>query len=404
MITIINLLINLIESLLYPLFIANYFNFKDKKNYILAVSIIQFVILNFCTFFYKSNLILTILIIGSILISIYYIEHRLTFNHIFITIFYNCLILASAISVLFINNILTSFFRLFIAYDVDLFLSSCLISRILLAIVTLLLLHNKINFSLSFNLKYWSFIILFEFLLLCSIGIITRSLIIDDLNINILILLLIIMIVIAILFIITIKHINDANKIKLNFEKSKQRENFENQKINMIKNIKYEIDASDHRMFYILYNLELLLKQKNYDKAISLLELNRLQINKYKFIIDTGNSIFDYLLGLKINELIIEGVDICTCIIISKNSFYDNYILISVLSNIINLLKSSNKIIINISEKNNYSIIKLYFNSNNINNNCIQTNINKLSNYFKIKYTVEEKQIKFSIKMEEKDD
>lgn len=401
MTTSIHILINLIEAFLFPFFIANYFDFQNKRKYIIIVALFHFIMLNFCTFFYKSNLLLTSSIITSVLISIYYIKHTLCFNHIFITIFYNFLILASALSVLVINNALSFIFHFFFTYDIDFFVASCFISRFILAIVTLLLLHNKINLSLSFNLRYWNFIILFEFLLLCSIGIITRSLIINDFNRNIFILLLVIMIVISLLFIIMLIHINDANKIKIDSEKKKQKESFEIQKINMIKNIKYEMDNTNHKMFYILYNIEKSLRNQEYDSAISLLELYRLQISKYKLLVDTGNSIFDYMFSLKINKLIIDGIDINTCIIISKNPFYDNIKYINLLTDLVTLLSKSNKIVINISEITNFSIIKLFFDSNQINDDKIKNLLSIFSNSFKVKYTINSQQIKISIKMED---
>ena len=87
---------------------------------------------------------------------------------------------------------------------------------------------------------------------------------------------------IAFLFVIILFRINRENKIKIHLEKTRQKETFENQKIDIIKKIKNEIDTIDHRMFYVLYNVELLLKQKNYEEAILLIELYRTQTNKYK--------------------------------------------------------------------------------------------------------------------------
>ncbi|WP_286154452.1 hypothetical protein [Thomasclavelia cocleata] len=398
-------IINLIEAVLFPFFIAHYFDLQNKKQYICAIAIIHFLILNFCSFFYESNLILTFLILASILISIYYMKGSLTFNHIFITILYNCLILISALSVIIINNILNFIFSLFFTYHINFFLISCLISRILLTIITIVILHKKINLSLSFNLKYWYFIIILEFLLLFSIGIMTCSFITGELNNNILIALFVSMIMIAFLFVIILFRINRENKIKIHLEKTRQKETFENQKIDIIKKIKNEIDTIDHRMFYVLYNVELLLKQKNYEEAILLIELYRTQTNKYKLLIDTKNAIFDCLFSLNINKLITDGVDISTCITISQNTFYDNFMFISILFDLINLLRSSSSIIINISEVNGFSIIKLYYTSYEININQIEDIILKFeSHHFNVKYSIDDNQIKLSAKMEDNND
>ncbi|WP_285945739.1 hypothetical protein, partial [Thomasclavelia cocleata] len=90
---------------------------------------------------------------------------------------------------------------------------------------------------------------------------------------------------------------------------------------------------------------------------------------------------------------------------ITFHTFYDNFMFISILFDLINLLRSSSSIIINISEVNGFSIIKLYYTSYEININQIEDIILKFeSHHFNVKYSIDDNQIKLSAKMEDNND
>lgn len=359
MIDIINITLNAIEGFAFPFFIANYFNLKNKSKFIFIVFLVQFAILNIFHYFFTNSIILTITIILSMIISIYLYTGKLSFNHLFVTIIYNCIIYISALSVLIINNFLMALAHLIISSNIDFFLLSCLISRALLLAVTLLILKNKLNLSVTFDFKYWSYVIIFELLLLLSIGLIIYSLTFNSINNTILITILISLIIISILFILNLYHLNELNKAKINSEKSKQLEKFNTQKYNAIKNVKDEIDALNHRMFYIYYNLELLLKNKKYQEAYNLLSSIRRHTTKHDMIIDTKNIIFDCLISLKINDLIAQNKNINLCIFISESEFYNSLSFVNSINSLISCFQNCNKLTINITEKSNFTVIKM---------------------------------------------
>lgn len=401
MIHLIHLILNIIESFAFPFFIANYFNFKDKKRFIIIVFFIQLFILNIFHYFFTNSIILTVTIILSIIISIYLYTGKITFNNIFITVLYNCLIFMSALSVLIIDNTLTILFDL---HKIDFFLVSCLISRLLLLAITVLILRKKLNLSVSFDFKYWSYVIILQLLLLLSVGLIIYSLTFNEINNSILITLLICLILISFLFILNLYHLNQLNKEKVSSERFKQLEKFNYQKLNTIKNIKNEIDALNHRMFYIYYNLELLLKNNKYQEAYDLLLSIRRNSAKYDIITDTKNIIFDCLISLKINDLIAQNIDINLCIFISDSEFYNSLSLINSINELIDCFHNCEKLTINITEKSNYTVIKIICLDNIIMNQTKATKIiNNLSKNYNLSYELGGQiinSVKISIKRE----
>lgn len=401
----IHIVLNAIEAFSFPFFIANYFNFENKKQFIFTISIIQFIILNIFHFYFTSSINLTTTIIFSMLLSIYIFNHRLTFNNIFITVLYNCLICLVALSVLLINNFLSFIFHFWFSLSIDFFLLSCLISRILLLIITIVLLRKKLNLSVSFDFRYWGYTIVLEFLLLCSIGLITYSLTCNEINNTVLITILIFLIIIAVLFILNLFHFDELNKSKIETEKLKQLKKYGKQQINAIKNVKHEINSLNHRMLYIYYRLEFLLQNERYEEAQQLLLSNRRRATKYDMIINTKNIVFDCLMSLKINDLTENGMNINLCIFISVSEFYNNLVFINSIISLLDCLNNQSKLTININEISNYTIIKIFCIKDIASNiNKIVSIINTMSKNYKLSYKINntiKNSIKISIKRNE---
>lgn len=404
MTNLVHMILNFIEAFAFPFFIANYFNIQNKRMFISIVFIIQFTILNIFHFQLTNDFILTIIIILSMIISIYLFTKQLTFNNIFITLLYNCFIYFAAFSVLFINKALTISFQFLFSLDIDFFLFSCFISRILLLLITFLLLRKKLNLSVSFDFKYWSYIIILEFLLLCSMGLIIYSLTINQINNMILMVILICLTLIFILFVLNLYHLNELNKNKIEFEKSQQLRKFELQQINALKNVKHEIDALNHRMFYIYYRMEYLLKTKRYEEAYQLLLSNRKYSSQYHIIVDTKNIVFDCLVSLKINDLITNGMDINLCIFISQSKFYNNLLFINSLLSLFDCLNTHSKLTVHITEKSCFTVIKIFCSDDIISQiDNIEKSILAMSKNYKLFYELDSSSlnhIKISLKRE----
>lgn len=84
-----NLVINIIEAFIFPLFISYYFKISHKKIYILVSGTIQLIFLNIFTYLENSSYLLTILIILINIISLYIVNKKINFNNIFIIILFD---------------------------------------------------------------------------------------------------------------------------------------------------------------------------------------------------------------------------------------------------------------------------------------------------------------------------
>lgn len=397
----INVLINFIEAFLFPFFIANYFSFNNKEKYIAIICFIQFLILNLFYLYTNSGLALTFVIIITMLLSIFISQKHLSFNHFYVTIFYNCLILIVSWLVLLINNLFLTFNQFLMFKNIDFFLVSCLLSRMMLFIITLFILRRRLNLSLSLNFKNWYFLLILESLLLIITGLILNTIMLNQFNKSILYIILFLLILISILFIIMIYYIDKTNVAKIKLEKEKQRKDFESKKLNTIQNIKNDINAIEHRMFYVFYNVEILLENQQYKQAYELLKKQRHQAFKYNTFIYTKNPIFDYLINLKVNDLMSMGIDTKLCILICKSSIYDDLTFINAINSLLDILNHASSISIHITEKHNFTIIKIYYTSQTqVNHELILEHIHNLQSTFHLKYECIHNEIKLVINRE----
>lgn len=142
-------------------------------------------------------------------------------------------------------------------------------------------------------------------------------------------------------------------------------------------------------MFYVFYNVELLLKNKKYNQAYELLHSHRKSATRYKMLIDTKNEVFDCLFSLKINDLITNGLDVNLCVFISKSMFYDTLLFINSLNSLIECLHKCTTLTINITENLNYTIIKIFCSDNaSIDETKILNAIKNISKSYEIRYTI----------------
>lgn len=369
--------INFIESFLFAFFIAYYFDLPKKKSYITIVTLIQLFILNIFQWINYNGFILTIIIIFIMLLSIFLYSKQLTFNQLFITILYNCLIILCSVSGMIIYRLIINVFNIPFN-DIYSHLVLCTVSKILLIIITSLILKVKLNINLSLDLYKWGFTIIFEFFLTCAISIIAYSLIANYYSIYTNYILLIILFFISILFLFIIYKIDIITKEKIQLAKIAQEAQFNQTKYHTIYNIKNEISAIEHRLFYVIFSIEELLEKKEYEDISEIIENYKTTVIKHKLVIDTENEIFDILYSLKINDLIAHDISVNNCIFISKNDFYDDFAFINFLSGLLDFYKDCNLLEIKINEINCFIIL-------NIIHRFGEINIQDLENYLKEK-------------------
>ena len=381
-----NFFIDAIEAFIFPIFISYYFRLDYKLKFIIYSGSVQLLILNIFSYFNQSSFILTLTIILINIISLFLANKKIDFNNVFIVILYNLVILISSTMGLYLEVIFNKI-SIIKPLNTDVkYIIMCIIAKFILFTVTYIILHFKLNLSLSLDFKKWKLILIYEMILVIGIVNIGYILVMNIDNHISLYILLILLIISNFLFIFIIYKINKLNEINLIYIKEKQLKKFEKEKLITIKNIKNEIDAIDHRLFYVIFQIDNLLKKKEFTKISQLLDKYKIMILKHKMIIDTGNSVFDCLVSLKINDLIINGLDVKTCIFISQNESYNDLNFINFINNILVFFSKCISIQFNLNEINSFVRINILYKNNSINttrmSEYLNIEIKKFNGYY----------------------
>ena len=319
--TLFSICINLIESFLYTLFIGNYFKLRSIKLYITLFTFLQFALLSFAIVINNSGLWLTLAIVSLMVCSLIIWTRKIEFDYFYIVILYNILLSVIAYSTFFF----TSNFMVFIhnSDPILIYYTLCIISKTIQLACTIFLVKKQINFSTSFTLNNWKSIILVDILTLSAFAILICALIENRNNIFILQILLIIMFFVSVGYRQTIKKIDNLNKERIEFIKLEELTKYNQKTLEMITHLKNDIAAADHRMVYMLYQIEQYAKTNKIDKLSFSIGKYRDLMSKYKMVTNTNNPIFDCLYSLKINDLILQGKNIENMIFITKNDVYN---------------------------------------------------------------------------------
>lgn len=395
--TIFNYLINLAEAFIFPVFLSAYFNMNNRKIFIILSGTIQFLILLFFNYIQQNNYILTFTIIFFNILTLYFKTRRVTLENIFMTVIYNFVILLSTIiGMITVQTLYSSIAINFPNSNVQ-YIMVCIIGKLILLLFTYLIIKFKEKFCISLEMKKWQLIIIFEMLLIFGIVAVGYLISMNILSFYILYILLFTLVLLNFLFIFIIFKINKLNNENINYIKKYQLETFNNEKLSLIKNIKNEIDAIDHRLFYVIFQIDNYLVKNEIEKIKELLNQYKSIILKHNMILETGNSVFDCLLSLKINDLILNNVTFKNCIFISKNKFYDNYQFISFLSKFIGMFNSCKEMELFINEVSDFITIRIIYESENLNIGLIEGYLSKGLLEFDSKYSIKENKSEINI-------
>lgn len=399
--TIFNIFINLIESFLYTLFIGNYFKLSSVKLYIALTTLLQLALLSFAIIIDNSGLWLTLAIVSIMTCSLIIWTRKIEFDYFYIVILYNILLSVIAYSTFFV----TSNFMVFIhKSDPTLFyITLCIISKATQLACTVFLIKKRINFSTSFSLTNWKSILLVDILTLSAFAVLIYALVMNQYNSFILQILLIIMFFVSIGYRQTIQKIDKLNKEKIEFIKLEELTKYNQKTLEMITHLKNDIAAADHRMVYMLYQIEQYAKTNKIDKLSLSIGKYRDLMSKYKMVTNTNNPIFDCLYSLKINDLILQGKNIENMIFITKKDVYNDMSYINSLTGLIDLFSECNSLMISMNETGDFINIKIIYRDGQINERDVaqycESNFNSKASYNLTNHQI--KGLRLSINLEE---
>lgn len=396
-----NIFINFIEAFIFPAFLSNCFDLENKTNFVIISGLIQFLILNLFTYINQSNYILTLVIISINILSLIISLKKITFNNVFVVISYNFIIIISSYIGLFLGLFILDFFS--IMYNDELkMMICCILAKIILIVLTSLFLKMQTENDSELDFLDWKPLLVFQGILVVSIALVIYIIVKRKNDFFSLIVLSALLLVSYIYFIFIIIKITKLNKENLLYEKELQQEHFNKEKIVTIKGIKNNIDAIDHRMFYVIFEIDNLIKKNDLKNVQKLIDEYKNIILKQKMIINKKNEIFDCLLSLKINELLINNVDVKTCIFISKKDCFDSLIFINFLSNILDELKTAKYIDIDLNEISDFIKMRLLFEDKNVNLKRLENSLSKSNIIYKLNI-VDTNQVKLDITIKQGD-
>ncbi len=91
-----NFLINLVESVLFSLFVGKYLEIGKLQSYIAFTTILQILFLNLANFYHYDGILLTIGIMGIMIGSTCLWKKKMTFELVFVVLLYNTFIFIAA--------------------------------------------------------------------------------------------------------------------------------------------------------------------------------------------------------------------------------------------------------------------------------------------------------------------
>lgn len=321
-----------------------YFSLKNQKIYFPLMTVILFTILTLAEYVFKDNgVFLSLFVMMIVIVSLILWTKKIRFEFIYITALYIILVLLIS----YFSFIIVRFGNNYIDYHgINTAFIFSVISKIGQMIITLYLIKKNFKLSSHLDVKNWKSIIIFVVCLLSGITLSMYAIIMNNVDIFLVEILSILFTVITVLFVYIINKIEILNLEKIEAIKEKEKNDFSNKQFSMMKFLRKEIDDIDHRMSYVLLQIEFLLKKDQVNEALDLLSYYRKEIHKYDLVLDTKNSVFDCLYSLKINELIRNGITVNTSIFIPQHSGYNDMTFIRMMVSLLEFFKDCNNIYI----------------------------------------------------------
>lgn len=380
------LFINFIEVFLFSGFIAYVFNLNNKIRYIAIIGMINYIITNISSYYSYDGVFLTIAILFITIVGLIIETKSLNFKTLFIPIIYNIIIiLCTSISM----EIITYIFSIDIQevfLNSTIYYEACILSKILQFVLSLFIYIVLDKYAITLNLKEWWIIIVTEFSMIISIGLCLYSLNFGKIAQMLIKTLLFLCVFSNILFYLVILVCNKNYNEKIENARELQEYVFKKQKYKTIEHIKKETDILNHRMFYILWQIEWLAEKKDISKIKETVGKYKILLNKNQYVINSGNDIFDCLISLKLSKCFDNNTDLKVSIAIQKNEFYDNLEFIDCLNNLIDAVILTNKDTdLSILEINSFLVISISIKENKDINVKLNAAVDYLSNKYSAK-------------------
>ena len=286
-------------------------------------------------------------------------KRKIQFDYIYIVLLYNCFIIIVALIGVFTSNTLLSYnpnLSLNIGYMVR-----GIVAKSIQIILTVLFVKYTINLSTSLNIKEWSIVLGFDFLLLSILIISSYSIALGNDYRGVMVWILILSFCSSILYRYIIHKIDELNKQRIEYARMEELSKYNSEKLTMIKHVTEEMSKNDHRIFYMLLQMEGYLENQEYDKLKTVIEGYRNLVTKYKLVTNTQNPVFDSLYSMKINDLILKEKNVKNSIFISRRIEYDHLPLIDFITGVLDFFNDCQTIMISMNEVGDTLVVRVIY-------------------------------------------
>lgn len=327
---------NVIENLVFAIFICSYIGIKEKRNiYIVTTVIINAIISTILTSMNIIGITQTFVIQFVFCLGLYIVRKKLYIKDIVVSIFCNILLI--------LGNYLSYFSLSFIFNTTPLGLLSNKLTYIILVVLVritqivlcYLVYKNRLLPEINPEDKKINLMLLFEMVFLMVVIFYFVNIVLTsefNLTINI------VYVCFIALFIIFYIIVNDYLKVKSNLYTqvmNDQKEKYINENVRNLKRIKDDIRNTEHKINYILQLIEFDLNNKDYEQAKKKLNIVKELVYKIQPALHTGNEVFDFMINMKVKEIYSMGKQMKISSFISNNSIYNQY---STYNNIVDIL------------------------------------------------------------------
>lgn len=356
----IDLFATILEELILSFSISSFLKIKHAIRYILLSTCICIVETYLFSYFYINNFFLILLIVFTHTFLLMIIEKKELMAKIFSVIFFVLLLLISNYVALYIFSILHNIPVIDLSTNLTIFNYTVIFSKFIFAIISLI-------FCLYFNKRDYNFVlekngiisaIILDIVLIFTI--LGESLVYGKMLNSVILIVMFQLIILSVLICLLYNRIHLENKEKIILAKKATKLEYlriNNDRITQMYNV---IISKEHNMIYLLRKIRLLVDDEN-TQILQLIDQEIEKIISYKFISNTGNSIFDIEISNKINMLKDEGYDIKVIIMIDKDSRINNSEIISKVLNFIEYVtvnSKNNKIDLRIKKVEDILVLK----------------------------------------------
>lgn len=346
-----NILLNILEVLILTVFVCLYYSFSDIKTFCLLFLSLFFVC-EICDILRQNGVILSTLYFVVSYVFVFLKKKTITFSDIFVLLLYLFFLTASVLVVLICLS------YVFPNIDVVVFnIMAGITSKVLLAFVTYIFIRYS-KYQIIIPNKQYLFVVLTEIIILSIFLIITYSITNVQKVYNPFIVCVLLMVT-FVFVIINAVYFNDVYKDKLNLEKQIQKEKFIQQGLFLIENVNYDINRKEHQLYWILEKI----KQLNHDENKEITtQINQFQtqLQKKRMRIYSKNLVFDTVITMKINELIIRNITIKPLLEIESHEKYNDLEFVNTISEILDYILNDRDVTLHIRNHGMYILVELY--------------------------------------------